>query len=517
MLISDRYLTSNVQIFNNATGQYEYISQQYRYFTTPHGLRIMAMGFLYDFTGNSNASKVIKAADAIKEPWFATAVNYTEPIDLFILMGHNPLRKGSGSTLTTIQQAIRASRPDVPIQIFGGHTHIRDFAVYDSGSTGIESGRYCETLGWVSISGIKSSTYNGTQTPKGVPNPTLPAQKVNTTATAVPTAFQNLKYFRRYLDWNRLTFAYHSTGSQSTTFGTPEGEKISKQITSERKALNLSSLYGCAPQTWCISCAPFGSDGNIYTILSKALAATVINETRKDVPRIIILNTGSVRFDLVEGPFTYDDSFIVSPFSDTFQYIPSVPYNSAKQVLSILNAGAYQKRSVEAEELTARDFGFTALTGDDCVDASTQAHTSSLRRREENLYMTRGKQSLQKRDITPGYTTSDDFGTDGDDTRHSNIPYYSQPNDFQANASFPTNGTLPTAVDVIFLDFIAPNVLSALSQAGANYTTADVLQYLPPAFDTNAYLPAYAKLAWQANVPNCPVGAGVGYPSSSKA
>lgn len=32
-----------------------------------------------------------------------------------------------------------------PIQAFGGHTHIRDFTVYDSMSTGLESGRYCET------------------------------------------------------------------------------------------------------------------------------------------------------------------------------------------------------------------------------------------------------------------------------------------------------------------------------------------------------------------------------------
>lgn len=34
----DRYLTSNVQILNPATNQFEYIGKQYRYFTTPMGM-----------------------------------------------------------------------------------------------------------------------------------------------------------------------------------------------------------------------------------------------------------------------------------------------------------------------------------------------------------------------------------------------------------------------------------------------------------------------------------------------
>ena len=37
----DKYITSNVQITNPATGQLEYIGSQYRYFTTDHGNLIM--------------------------------------------------------------------------------------------------------------------------------------------------------------------------------------------------------------------------------------------------------------------------------------------------------------------------------------------------------------------------------------------------------------------------------------------------------------------------------------------
>ncbi len=92
-----------------------------------------------------------------------------------------------------------------------------------------------------------------------------------------------------------------------------------------------------------------------------------------------------------------------------------------------------------------------------------------------------------------------------DDTPHSSIPHYPLPENFQTNASFPVDGGKPASVDLIFLDYIASDVLSALKSLGTSYTAADVSYYLPRTFTTNSYLPAYAKLKWQANVPNCPV------------
>lgn len=102
---------------------------------------------------------------------------------------------------------------------------------------------------------------------------------------------------------------------------------------------------------------------------------------------------------------------------------------------------------------------------------------------------------------------TDDFGTDGDDTIHSAIPYYPQPGYVQAQACFPTDGSKPASVDLIYLDYFASDVVTALNGLGGMYTKASSSYYLDPAvFTTQNYLPAYAKLAWQANVPNCPVG-----------
>jgi hypothetical protein len=142
-----------------------------------------------------------------------------------------------------------------------------------------------------------------------------------------------------------------------------------------------------------------------------------------------------------------------------------------------------------------------------CVDAPVNPH-GSLHKRSQGRIIRR-----QKIVTTPGYTTSEDFGTNGDNTVHSRIPHYSTPNDFQANGSFPTNGSTPATVDLIFLDFIANDVIDALTSAGSSYTEDRVEYYLPKTFTTNGYLPVYAQQApdWQADVPNCPVGLGVGY------
>ena len=399
----ERYVTSNVQILNPATGVFDYVGQKYRYFTTAHGLRIMAFGVLYDFTGNSNVSKVIKARDLVQETWFKDAVNFKKPIDLFMVIGHNPVRtSASSSTIGTIYKAIRAVHADTPIQAFGGHTHIRDFTIYDAKATGLESGRYCETLGFLSMSGINSSTFHGNVKPRGVPNPSTPAiVKSNSTsgtgASSAPLPGA-LVYSRRYLDWNRLTFEYHATGSQESTFDYHSGQRVTAEILDDRQKLNLTALYGCAPQTWCETCKPFGDPGNIASLLTTALAATVINETRADIPRLIIINTGSIRFDLVKGPFTFDDAFIVSPFKDAFQFIPDVPYNIARQVLGVLNAGAFQKK----RDLESSDFNFQPMLGDRCVN--DLAGPTSLKPRSQP--MTRGIHRRQATALTPGYVTS---------------------------------------------------------------------------------------------------------------
>jgi hypothetical protein len=200
-------------------------------------------------------------------------------------------------------------------------------------------------------------------------------------------------------------------------------------------------LYGCVPQNYCLTCVPFDNAGNIFPLLAEALAEVVVNEDRKDTARYIISNTGGIRFDMYKGPFTFDDSFIVSPFQDAFLYIPSVPYAQASTLLNALNkAGASGKRSL----------GYMSVERDFCVDPIVEP-LSEVKRDEGLFNNVRGVTRRQVVDLVPGYTTTDDWGTDGDDTAHSEIPYYDIPDFFQGAAGFDANGEADV-VDVVFVD-----------------------------------------------------------------
>jgi hypothetical protein len=104
----------------------------------------MSFGLIFDFKidpTRNNVSRVTTAAQVIEQPWFLDAINYKKPIDLFLVIGHNPVQ-GRQSTFSTYYEAIRKLKPDTPIQVFGGHRHERDFVVYDSKATGLASGIY---------------------------------------------------------------------------------------------------------------------------------------------------------------------------------------------------------------------------------------------------------------------------------------------------------------------------------------------------------------------------------------
>lgn len=273
-------------------------------------------------------SKVIPAATMVQQDWFVEAVNTSEPVDLFLVIGHNIARPTtSGSTFQTVHSAIRAVHPDTPVQIFGGHSHIRDFAVVDEATTALESGRYCETVGWLAMSGFNAtnSGYHGVHAAHGVPNPTR---------KAVANATSPWTYARRYLDWNRYSFSFHAVGSgNSSDFDYHSGLSATADITRDRSTQRLGVLYGCVPAHYCQTCVPFGNETNIFTPLSEALGTTVVSTSRSDRARMVYSNTGGIRFDMYKGSFTYDDNFIVSPFRDVFLYIPDVPYSLAEGLL----------------------------------------------------------------------------------------------------------------------------------------------------------------------------------------
>lgn len=116
------YLASNIDIHNPKSGKLEPLAPRFKKFSTKNqGIRILAFGFLFDFTGNANNTVVQRVEDTVKEDWFTEALRDRE-VDLIIVFGHVDIRSTEYALLF---KTIRSAQWDTPIQFFGGHSHIR--------------------------------------------------------------------------------------------------------------------------------------------------------------------------------------------------------------------------------------------------------------------------------------------------------------------------------------------------------------------------------------------------------
>ncbi|KAF7968586.1 hypothetical protein HWV62_30081 [Athelia sp. TMB] len=453
-----RYLSSNVNITVN--GVSVPVGERYRKFVTERGRKVTSLGVLYDFTGNDYNTTVQPVAAMVKEPWFLSAI--AEEPDVFVLVGHMPV---SEDNWPAVFNAVRAVHPYTPIIILGGHTHIRDCNQLDARSMSLESGRYMETVGWLSMDFDKSTGHG--HGGKGAPG------KSNGTG---PLAFS-----RRYLDPNRVTFEYH-TGISNRTFDTPLGQYITRGLNALAKTFDLSFLFGTAPHDYTLSRSPYPSEDSLLTLFaSEALpVALAINNTRASIPNVIITNSGSQRFDVYGGPFTKNDQLTASPFADSFLYIANVTASVANAVLPALNnAGANERRELSARESEMWGRGWVeGRYGDWLREMDARAG---------------GMEKRAAANLTLGYVTNDSCPGIGDDTLHAPLPYYSSP-DFIA--STPPNVTDSTPIDLVFVDFIETQLLQILNkvQTTKSYTSADVSTYSTVLAD--AALGLFAQEKW---------------------
>jgi len=430
------YLASNIDIFDPKSGDLIPLAQRYRKFTTKNqGIRIVAFGFLFDFRGGFNNTVVQMVEETVKEDWFQEVIREKD-VDLFVVTGHVDVRSNEQNV---IYRAIREVQWDTPIHFFGGHSHIRDYKKLDRISYSLESGRYMETVGFASISGLHT-------------------QKTELKSSSRP------RFARRYIDNNLFSYFHHSEKNE-TTFPTELGLNVSMQITKARKALQLDHRHGCAPKDLWMDRVQFGSNDSIFKWLNKEVMPDSLSDGQ--TPKLVISNTGAMRFDIFEGPFTIDTTFLVSPFTSALRCIKGVDYVAASKILDILN---HESKVLATKSLS---LDLRALAPPQMLRRMTDA----IVRNHETVRAHDAQQPLGKVKLTPGYTTRDDAGTDGDDTIHSPIPSYRVPNCFQTAVDFPAHGEAPEAVDIVYNSFVEPWLLAALEFLGQDYTLEDALDY----------------------------------------
>ncbi|KAG7291749.1 hypothetical protein NEMBOFW57_001769 [Staphylotrichum longicolle] len=442
----ENYVASNLDYIDPKSGERMPMAQRYRKFQTKNQkLDIVAFGFLFDFTGNANNTIVQPVRDTVREPWFQSAIR--EETDVFVVIGHVGVQMPE---FKAVFRAIRKQNPLTPILFFGGHVHIRDATAYDSRSFAVASGRYFETIGWMSVDG-----------------------ELERTAVSEESGFS---FHRRYIDNNLLGLHYH-TGLDATTFPTEHGRNVSAMITKARAAVDLDYAFGCAPKTLWMSRSPYPGGSSIYSWLEEEVLPDVaVNPHRKDVPRLVIVNTGAIRFDIFKGAFTRDTTYIVSPFLSVLVYIPDVPYRTARKVIKLLNNAG------KIMESAPMDNRFMAIPEQLVIHESIiHEDAASDMQVDGNHQKPLGDSAGTRPRLTDGYTTRDDIGNDGDDTVHTPVNFYVVPNCIQAEIDLPSDGE-PDTVDLVFMDFITPWVLMALRLLGGEYSEKDVELYVEGTF-----------------------------------
>ncbi len=177
--------------------------------------------------------------ETIKEDWFQQAIH--EKTDLFVVIGHVGVHM---EEFKAIFQAIRKQNWFTPIAFFGGHVHVRDATSYDDKSFALASGRYFETIGFMSINGLA---------------------KKETEIEA-----QSVSFNRRYIDNKPLLVSTTTPGSTRLRFQPSNGRN--GRVRSPGPAQNLISTTPTAapPQDYLDDEDAVPGKDSIYTWFSKS-------------------------------------------------------------------------------------------------------------------------------------------------------------------------------------------------------------------------------------------------------
>ncbi|KAG7813270.1 hypothetical protein KL921_000816 [Ogataea angusta] len=452
----DRFISTNVEYLNDEGEYVVFGNGRYRYFTTEaKKYNVFALSFMFDFKGGNEKVRVTPIDTIIKEDWFLDLLEtYTKKsVDLVLVAGHVPVSH-SWQELYVLHGVLRRFFPNTPVQYFGGHSHIRDFTLLDDKAFALQSGRYCETVGFMSLGNIKGD---------------------------------NITIDRKYIDFNLQSFLHHTKRATIEQFNTDEGLLVSEKLTNYSNKLKLSESFGVVPQNYYMTGADYYSnDSNsllrfFETDILQELEPKICHENMDPIrpppsnSRIVLINTGSIRYDLYKGDFNRNSQFIVSPFKNKWRVLQNVPARIAIRIQEILNKGPYIL--------------------EDGIDSTIDLdELLSPYQREINSRMLTLK-------LRYGQRTTDDLGNDGDDTIHRPLPQFAVPNVIQSFEY--TDQQQP--VDVVFYDFIEGYVLWALQKAcdGDNLLYYSLVQQLTfyndceQEYNVGELLKKYSLKHWQ--------------------
>ena len=294
------YLTSNTFYYFNQTSEdrsrttqrqpqlLQPIGSQYTYLHAPNsGKTLLAFGFVFNFESNCELTVVQRVQETVQERWFQRVLN-KGGYDAILCMAHMNV---TDPLVTVLKNSFRqVVGKEMPIVFVTGHTHIRAYEQLDDNTVSIESGRYLDTLGFLSFSVERNST------------------------TSFP--FQH-----QFIDTNLQVM---SDILGMSNFATTKGLSLTDRIHETQDELGLLKTVGCTPQEYYVH-EGMDSDQSLWRLYMKSIIPKYITHY-KEQTTLFVQTTALFRYTLPKGEVVMDDVIAVCPFNNTL-------YKIAKNIL----------------------------------------------------------------------------------------------------------------------------------------------------------------------------------------
>jgi 2',3'-cyclic-nucleotide 2'-phosphodiesterase (5'-nucleotidase family) len=296
----EKYLSSNVRL--NATkepiGSYFHILKG-RY------SNLLTFGFLYNMKNCASSVVVEEVESVVQESWFVDVLKRTYDYDAILVLAHMDVRD---PLCQIILDAIRSiAGTDIPVQFITGHTHIRDYQVFDHFSSSFEAGHFLDTLGFVSFPSSKSV--------KLALNQSMNETNGSLNSSNLPlTALFKYQYINATVDVLAETLDL-----PVESFPTEDGVAQMEFIARTRNKLGLDKVVGCVGSTYYFNRTLDATD-SLWGFFKNQIVPSLFGGQN-----VVFLGNGGWRYDLYKGEVRLDDLFGVSPFNNSFWMWNDIP------------------------------------------------------------------------------------------------------------------------------------------------------------------------------------------------
>jgi len=278
-------------------------------FTILEGIhsKVLVFGFIYHLENPAPEVKVLDPAEVVEERWFRNALR-DNPHSAVLVMAHMGIDDPS---IQPIFQAIRKwDGDDMPIQFIAGHTHLRRWSTLDPFSNAVESGRYLDTVGFISMPTIDTVIQRKKQ------------QRDDDEGQQPKDELFRHEFVDANID-EMNAYLGRSNDTTNNDFSTEDGRALTAYIQRTKNELGLNTILGCSTGDYFVNRSLDEVD-SLWAVYQNQVVPSQL-ETDDSIHRVIFISQASWRYDLFAKENSYDDIVAVSPFNEPIFLVGTLP------------------------------------------------------------------------------------------------------------------------------------------------------------------------------------------------